>query len=168
MCTLNGFNTITQDVDEKYAWINDMIIARQKLVVLFMKLSNAPSDESIKDEELDIYSNMYTQFREHLIDYLSHGHFNLYPKIIELMEKAEYRSISIANKVLPKIEETTQKIMDITDKYEDNDKLLSIKILKQDLNNICKSLNTHFRFEDRLIIGLRLINSIVSLKNNEN
>ncbi len=168
MCTLNGFNTTTQDVDDKYSWINDMIVARQKLVVLFMELSNVSSDENINEDELNTYSNMYTKFREHLIDYLSHGHFNLYPKIIELMEKAEQHSISIANKVLPKIEETTQKIMDITDKYENSDKLLNIQILKQDLNVICKSLNTRFRFEDRLIIGLRLINSIVSLKNKDN
>ena len=38
--TLRGFNTQLQEVDDRYSWINDMIKARQDLVLMYMKLLN--------------------------------------------------------------------------------------------------------------------------------
>ncbi len=34
------FNTTLQNVDEKYKWVNDMIKARQDLVLMYMKILN--------------------------------------------------------------------------------------------------------------------------------
>ena len=34
------FNTTLQNVDEKYKWVNDMIKARQELVLMYMKILN--------------------------------------------------------------------------------------------------------------------------------
>ena len=41
-----SFNTQLQNVDDKYGWINDMIKARQELVLLYMKILNVSLSRS--------------------------------------------------------------------------------------------------------------------------
>ncbi len=160
---LGGFNTKLQNVDAKYSWINDMIKARQDLVLLYMKLLNVSLSRSSnrKDECYPSYEDI-TTFCDHLIDYISHGHFDLYPKIIELMENASGKSLSIAHRVMPKIEQTTEYLMRFNDKYAEDMDEKKILSLKTDLSEVGKCLEIRFRNEDRLIIGLRLIHSIMS------
>lgn len=99
------FNTTLQNVDEKYKWVNDMIKARQDLVLMYMKILNVSLSRSSNQNDVcyPSYEDV-TSFCNHLIDYISHGHFDLYPKIIELIENASGRSLSIANRTMPKIE----------------------------------------------------------------
>ncbi len=160
---LGGFNTKLQNVDAKYSWINDMIKARQDLVLLYMKLLNVSLSRSSNrnDECYPSYEDI-TTFCDHLIDYISHGHFDLYPKIIELMENASGKSLSIAHRVMPKIEQTTEYLMRFNDKYAEDMDEKKILSLKTDLCEVGKCLEIRFRNEDRLIIGLRLIHSIMS------
>lgn len=40
------FNTTLQNVDEKYKWVNDMIKARQDLVLMYMKILNVSLSRS--------------------------------------------------------------------------------------------------------------------------
>lgn len=160
---LGGFNIKLQNVDAKYSWINDMIKARQDLVLLYMKLLNVSLSRSSNrnDECYPSYEDI-TTFCDHLIDYISHGHFDLYPKIIELMENASGKSLSIAHRVMPKIEQTTEYLMRFNDKYAEDMDEKKILSLKTDLCEVGKCLEIRFRNEDRLIIGLRLIHSIMS------
>ena len=162
---LGGFNTQLQDVDERYSWINDMIKARQELVLMYMKLLNVSLSRSSNpnDECYPSYEDI-TSFCDHLIDYISRGEFDLYPKIIELMENASGKSLSIANRVMPKIGQTTDYLMRFNDKYVDDMDEKKILSLKTDLSEVGKCLEVRFRNEDRLIIGLRLIHSIMSSK----
>lgn len=160
---LGGFNTKLQNVDAKYSWINDMIKARQDLVLLYMKLLNVSlSRSSNRNNECYPSYEDITTFCDHLIDYISHGHFDLYPKIIELMENASGKSLSIAHRVMPKIEQTTEYLMRFNDKYAEDMDEKKILSLKTDLCEVGKCLEIRFRNEDRLIIGLRLIHSIMS------
>lgn len=160
---LGGFNTKLQNVDAKYSWINDMIKARQDLVLLYMKLLNVSLSRSSnrRDECYPSYEDI-TTFCDHLIDYISHGHFDLYPKIIEIMENASGKSLSIAHRVMPKIEQTTEYLMRFNDKYAEDMDEKKILSLKTDLSEVGKCLEIRFRNEDRLIIGLRLIHTIMS------
>ena len=158
---VKGFNTALQQVDAQYSWINDMIRARQDLVTRYMQLlqhvSAATSDsKSAKKLLLEI-----TEFCEHMIDYVSHGHFDLYPKIIELMENASGRSLSIAQRAMPRIEETTDILMNFNDTYIEGDLEPERGKLKDDLGSVAEALELRFRNEDRLIIGLRLVHSIM-------
>ncbi len=163
---LHGFNTTLQQVDERYAWINDMIKARQELVLQYMKLLNLPLPQQDQSPAAQCYPSYedITTFCEHLIDYVSHGHFDLYPKIIGLIENASGRSLSIAHRVLPKIESTTEFLMRFNDRYAENMDESKLKTLKQDLSAVGRCLEQRFKNEDRLIIGLRLVHSIVSGK----
>lgn len=157
------FNTTLQNVDEKYSWVNDMIKARQELVIMYIKLLNVSLSRSSNQKDVcyPSYEDV-TDFCNHLIDYISHGHFDLYPKIIELIENCSGRSLSIANRTMPKIEQTTDFLMRFTDKYADDLDEGKMQTLKKDLESVGKCLELRLKNEDRLIIALRLVHTIVT------
>lgn len=181
-----GFNTALQQVDERYSWINDMIKARQRLLLQYMHLLNIRpqgSGDSFEDygnvipefhHNIDVFAAdensplaatqaQISLFCELLIDYVSHGHFDLYPKIIELMENATGRTtLTIANRFLPKIEKTTGLLMLFSDRYADDWEPSKINKLRKDLARVGECLEQRFINEDRLIVGLRLVHSIVA------
>ncbi len=158
-----NFNTTLQKVDDKYAWINDMIKARKDLVIQYMKILNVSLSRSSnkKDVCYPSYEDV-THFCDCLIDYMSHGHFDLFPKILELIENASGRSLSIAHRTLPRIEETTEYLMRFTDKYSEDLNETKMATVQKDLSSIGKALEVRFKNEDRLIIALRLVHSLVS------
>ncbi len=158
-----NFNTTLQKVDDKYSWINDMIKARKELVIQYMKILNASMSRSSNKNEVcyPSYEDV-TKFCDHLVDYMSHGHFDLFPKILELIENASGRSLSIANRTLPRIEDTTEYLMKFTDKYAEDLNEAKMATVQKDLSSIGKALEVRFKNEDRLIIALRLVHSIVS------
>lgn len=169
--SIGGFNTRLQHVDERYNWINEMIKARQELVTKYMELLNlypetsaeAPGAASANSGEAAGHPSaaQVTAFCGSLIDYISHGHFDLYPKIIELIENASGRSLSIARRVMPRIESSTEYLMRFNDRYSEDPDEEKLKTLKGDLSEVGKCLEHRFRYEDRLIIGLRLVHSLV-------
>jgi regulator of sigma D len=158
-----NFNTTLQKVDDKYSWINDMIKARKELVIQYMNMLNASMPRSSNKNEAcyPSYGDV-TKFCDHLVDYMSHGHFDLFPKILELIENASGRSLSIANRTLPRIEDTTEYLMKFTDKYAEDLNEAKMATVQKDLASIGKALEVRFKNEDRLIIALRLVHSIVS------
>ncbi len=161
MDTLSGFNTKVQDVEDRYQWINEMIKSRQNLVVAYMELLKKLHSNSsfVHSDEL---KEKLTSFCEDIIDYVSHGHFDLYPKIIALIENASGRSLSIAHRVLPRIEKTTDFLMRFSDRYSEASENEDYQGLVADLENVGSFLEQRFKNEDRLIIGLRLVHTIVS------
>ena len=168
---IRGFNTTLQQVEQRYEWVNDMIRLRQELVLKYMQLLHlAPPDPKFQQPEPDLDDDgpryppaaQIVDFCNHLTDYVSHGHFDLFPKIVELIENASSRSLSIAQRVLPRLDSSIEQLMDFSDKYSehlDDDKLAS---LQQDLEKLGPVLEQRFRNEDRLIIALRLVHAIAS------
>ena len=158
-----NFNTTLQNVDDKYNWINDMIKARKDLVIQYMKILNISVSRSSNKNDVcyPSYEDV-TKFCDQLVDYMSHGHFDLFPKILELIENASGRSLSIAHRTLPRIEDTTEYLMKFTDKYAEDLNEAKMATVQKDLASIGKALEVRFKNEDRLIIALRLVHSIVS------
>ncbi|MBQ9221056.1 MAG: Rsd/AlgQ family anti-sigma factor [Succinivibrio dextrinosolvens] len=158
-----NFNTTLQNVDDKYNWINDMIKARKELVIQYMKILNVSVSRSSNKNDVcyPSYEDV-TKFCDQLVDYMSHGHFDLFPKILELIENASGRSLSIAHRTLPRIEDTTEYLMKFTDKYAEDLNEAKMATVQKDLSSIGKALEVRFKNEDRLIIALRLVHSIVS------
>ena len=158
-----NFNTTLQKVDDKYNWINDMIKARKELVIQYMKILNVSVSRSSNKNEVcyPSYEDV-TKFCDQLVDSMSHGHFDLFPKILELIENASGRSLSIAHRTLPRIEDTTEYLMKFTDKYAEDLNEAKMATVQKDLASIGKALEVRFKNEDRLIIALRLVHSIVS------
>ena len=140
-----------------------MIEARQVLVLEYMNLLNLPLSKNHSESSRCYPSyEQISAFCDILVDYISHGHFDLYPKILELIENATGRSLSIVHRAMPKIEQTTEFLLRFSDKYAedlDEGKLLD---LSKDLEQVGKCLELRFKSEDRLIIGLRLVHTIVA------
>ncbi|SFS73825.1 regulator of sigma D [Succinivibrio dextrinosolvens] len=158
-----NFNTTLQKVDDKYSWINDMIKARKELVIQYMRILNVSVSRSSNKNDVcyPSYEDV-TKFCDQLVDYMSHGHFDLFPKILELIENASGRSLSIAHRTLPRIEDTTEYLMKFTDKYAEDLNEAKMATVQKDLSSIGKALEVRFKNEDRLIIALRLVHTIVS------
>lgn len=163
MRKLSGFNATLQQVDQRYAWINEMISSRQELMVLYLKLLGG--EGASETEDLHPSYDDVVSFCDHLIDYVSHGHFDLYPKILELVENASGRSLSIARRAMPLIEQTSDYLMAFNDRYCQDLDEGKMKTLRKDLGEVSKCLETRFRNEDRLIIGLRLVHAAVETPN---
>ena len=62
------FNTTLQKVDDKYKWINDMIKARQELVLMYMKILNVSRSRSSNKNDVcyPSYEDV-TSFCNHLV-----------------------------------------------------------------------------------------------------
>lgn len=166
---IGGFNTTLQQVDDQYKWVNDMIRLRQELVLKYMQLLNlAPQDPKFAQAEPDLdemsehrpSQAQVVDFCNHLTDYVSHGHFDLFPKILELIENASGRSLSIAQRVLPKLDASIEHLMDFSDHYCEPE--VDLSTLQADLEKLGPVLEQRFRNEDRLIIALRLVHAIVA------
>lgn len=149
---LSGFNSVMQQVAPHYEWINEMIGFRRELMTLYEKVC---SQQGSVDKEL------LANFCDHLIDYVSHGHFDLYPKILELVENASGRSLSIARRAMPAIEHTSDYLLRFNDIYSQDVDEEVLKALPEDLLKVKSCLQSRFRNEDRLIIGLRLVHAAV-------
>lgn len=141
-----------QKVDPSYEWINEMISYRRELMRLYEKLC---------EDNLNCDEKTLREFCDHLIDYVSHGHFDLYPKILELVENASGRSLSIARRAMPAIERTSDYLLRFNDIYSQDVDAKVLKSLPDDLHKIRKCLQSRFRNEDRLIIGLRLVHAAI-------
>ena len=171
---LSGFNTVMQKVAPHYEWINEMIGYRQELMDLYEQVCtklcmkklgiqkiNAKDSNSAQSSQDSNDLTLLSDFCDHLIDYVSHGHFDLYPKILELVENASGRSLSIARRAMPAIEHTSDYLLRFNDIYSQDVDEEILKDLPQDLIKIKSCLQSRFRNEDRLIIGLRLVHAAV-------
>lgn len=168
---ISGFNTALQNVEERYSWVNDMINERKQLVLKYIELINPQMKISQSDDPMDqqVLNPSYEQvvdFCDALVDYISRGHFDLYPKIVELIENASGRSLSIAHRVMPRIDKTTEALLQFADRYAEDLDSVKMKTLRSDLSKAGQLLEQRFRNEDRLIIGLRLVNAIVATPRN--
>ena len=168
---ISGFNTALQNVEERYSWVNDMINERKQLVLKYMELINpqmkiSQSDDPMDQQVLDPSYEQVVDFCDALVDYISRGHFDLYPKIVELIENASGRSLSIAHRVMPRIDKTTEVLLQFADRYAEDLDSAKMKTLRSDLSKAGQLLEQRFRNEDRLIIGLRLVNAIVATPRN--
>ena len=70
---LCGFNLSLQKVDDRYTWINKMIDLRFSIGELFDKLSEHKIQKDLKSD--------LKKLCDALLDYVSKGHFEMYPKI---------------------------------------------------------------------------------------
>lgn len=130
------------------AWLT----ARRTLLCRFIALTkskNLPCASDIQD------------FCQHLVDYVSAGHFEIYHYVVEAFEHASGRRLSLANRIIPRIEHNTERLMAFHDAYgeiaEDDESLMD---LDEHLNELGPLLEERFRLEDRLVAVLDLLDAL--------
>ena len=92
--------------------IDKMLGERQRMLVLFERVAGV---EPYADEMLD--DELLQEFSQILVDYIASGHFGLYERIAEGTERRR-GIVNLAEKLYPRIANTTQAAMEFNDVYE--------------------------------------------------
>lgn len=134
---------------ERWGGVNEIIDRwlqeRQDMLVLYCQLSQAERFDE-KDEEQVLRLRKLCQI---MVDYVSAGHFEVYDQLIkEAQEFEDKAALTEAASLFETIDQTTEVILDINDKYLEQDDLSS---LSDDLSNLGPVLEQRFESEDRMI-----------------
>jgi regulator of sigma D len=90
------------------------------------------------------------EFCQVLVDYISLGHFEMYPRLTEIPERRNQVQ-ALAKSLYPRFMEATDAAVEFNDKYEKlEDKALQIE-LESDLSRLGEALAARFDLEDQLI-----------------
>ena len=135
--------------------IENLLAERQQMLVLFCTVAGlAPfTHDKPFDKELE-------EFCEILIDYISVGHFEAYERILSNPSEASAERQEVAQKIYPRILETTDAAMGFNDKYEALNGEAPAHDLEADLTKLISEIVVRIDLEDKLINFLRTKPSI--------
>ena len=92
--------------------IDKMLSERQRMLVLFERLAGVePYADELPNNEL------LQEFSQILVDYIASGHFGLYERISQGKERRR-GIVNLADKLYPRIANTTQVAIEFNDVYE--------------------------------------------------
>jgi len=143
-----------QSAKERWGGVNTIVdqwlMSRQELLVIYCSLSDIESfDEKNKEHTQKIRS-----LCQHLVDYVSAGHFEVYDQLIKEGEAFDNKeALTEAARLYKIIDPNTEVILDFNDKYLETDDLST---LAKDLSEIGQQLVTRFEAEDKMIQVLHM------------
>jgi len=114
-------------------------------------LSELASKQPFKPEHST--QQLLQNFCESLIDYTATAHFQLYRYIDENKER-RISAREVAEKVYPRISETTQSFLAFNDKYDCEDHCDNLSELARDLSRLGEDLADRIELEDQVISAL--------------
>lgn len=160
---LTTLNRTKQVSKGNLKWIDEMIRAREKLITSYFQLLTLPIDKNDSSSaDLRPSYEQVTIFCELMIDYLSRGHFEIYPKILTIMEHVSNRRLTVARRLIPRIQNTTDHLLKFNDLYggELNEGIMNN--LRNDLGALGQWLEIRFKHEDRMVIALQIMDNAIS------
>ena len=126
-----------------------LVKTRTEALSLYSELANQRPFEA--DE---VTREALQEFCQALIDYAASAHFQLYRYISDKIERRT-PVLDVADKVYPKIAQTTDLILRFNDKYEDADLLNGnngvLELLDADLSSLGETLAERIQLEDQVI-----------------
>ena len=108
------------------------------------------ADLGFESTDAETIVDSLKSFSQTLVDYTALGHFEIYERIIEGKERRISVS-QVANRVYPKISETTERFIEFNDKYDGVDDKESLLGLRDDLSKIGEALAERIESEDQLL-----------------
>ncbi|MBT8118407.1 MAG: sigma D regulator [Gammaproteobacteria bacterium] len=107
-----------------------------------------------EDPETDLHNtaDMLEEFCQELVDYMATGHFEIYRRIEDGNERRD-EIIKLAEKIMPRINDTTQVAIAFNDLYDDTSNLNdeAFEQLPNYLAKLGQELATRIDLEDRFI-----------------
>ncbi len=126
-----------------------LVKTRSETLSLYSELANQRPFEA--DE---VTSEALQEFCQALIDYAASAHFQLYRYISDKLERRT-PVLDVADKIYPRIVQTTDMILRFNDKYEDVDILNGnaevLALLDSDLSSLGETLAERIQLEDQVI-----------------
>lgn len=143
-----------ETAQERWGGTHEMIDrwleARQKTLVALFDIST----ETAADEQ----SGALQTFCGLLMDYVSAGHFEIYEQLVREAREFDDGGIDLARELYPRLERTTQVILDFNDKYDtDEHTSKHVDDLPDDLSRLGECMTERFEMEDQLIERLHNI-----------
>lgn len=125
--------------------IDKMLTERQRMLVLFERLAGVEpyANETPNDDLLQEFSQI-------LVDYIASGHFGLYERIAEGKERRR-AIVNLADKLYPRIANTTQIAVEFNDEYEKSNGTRISDNLTNMLSKLGEELAVRIELEDQLI-----------------
>ena len=139
--------------------IKQLIAERNEVLSMYCNLAGCDGTSVNTDE---ILPEQIQEFCQLLIDYIAIGHFELYQRISEGVER-RHEIVQLADSIYPRIEQTTQIAVEFNDKYDSGNDLSGISKdqLTSHLSKLGEELATRIELEDQLI------NTLLAAKANE-
>lgn len=125
--------------------IDKMLSERQRMLVLFERLAGV---EPYADELPN--NDLLQEFSQILVDYIASGHFGLYERISEGKERRR-AIVNLAEKLYPRIANTTQVAVEFNDVYEKSSGEKISGDLNDMLSKLGEELAIRIELEDQLI-----------------
>lgn len=134
--------------------IDHWLDQRRQLITLYVHLEQ-PSKQVSERIELKVMA-----FCDHLVDYLSEGHFEIYEQLLKEAQAFNDGTERILVQLLPSIERSTQAMLDFQDRYacQEYDEATASS-LHQALSDLGERLEDRFELEDRLIAEIHHVHS---------
>src|SRR5690554_5605628 len=136
-------------------WLDE----RRELLVHFVELKEAC------DAELEAVGKaQIDRFSELLMDYISAGHFEIYPQLREEARAfGDHEALEIADKLLERLERTTEMMLAFDSDYSTPARCEEfLPRLPAWLDHLAKGMSERFALEDQLIARLHAANTPVT------
>ncbi|MGI9285543.1 MAG: sigma D regulator [Pseudomonadales bacterium] len=128
--------------------IEEWLQQRQHLIVLYCSICGV--HQQINDSPTKI--QRLKSFCQTLVDYASAGHFEVYKRLLHEAEQVNDATLEIAEKTLPKIQETTEVLLDFNDRYETEELTEEMQVtLAKHLSKLGEAMVARFDLEDELV-----------------
>ena len=140
---------------ERWGGVSDIIDRwlqnRQDMLVRYCEISGI--QESASDDTVPTDAKL-RHLCQIMVDYISAGHFEIYDQLIkEGKEFGDEAALEQAGGLYKTIDQTTEIMLDLNDKYQETDDLTT---LANDLSGLGEVLESRFEAEDRMIAVLHV------------
>ena len=128
-----------------------LVTERTEMLVLFCRVAGLEPFNDVKKRQNAAAA--LQQFCQVMVDYIAAGHFSLYERIVNGTERRK-KIAELAEKLYPRISETTEVALDFNDKYDCDESDISAD-LGSDLSRLGEELAVRVELEDQLLSAMR-------------
>ena len=129
--------------------IKQLIVERNKVLAQYYNLAKVTEDQNYDENSTH---ELIEEFCQELIDYMAIGHFEIYRRIEEGNERRDDIT-KLADRIMPRINDTTQIAIAFNDLYDSNSEIDSeaYEQLPKYLTKLGEELATRIELEDQFI-----------------
>lgn len=135
---------VTQEAVQK------LVAERTEMLALYCQMAGLETFKNNKNSRVKPLQETLQKFCQVLVDYIAAGHFSLYERIVNGTERRQQVS-TLAEKLYPKIADTTEAALDFNDRYDCGDHCEISPSLSDDLSKLGENLATRIELEDSMI-----------------
>ena len=131
--------------------MESLVTERTEMLVLFCRVAGLEPFSETNNRKNAV--SALQQFCQVMVDYIAAGHFSLYERIVNGTERRK-RIADLAEKLYPRISQTTEFALDFNDKYDCDESEVSAD-LGDDLSRLGEELAVRVELEDQLLSAMQ-------------